>query len=209
MSKISIKGVLIGAITNEVGGMTFYVLVSLLLILPASLDGSLATKGWIDILMTMAYPAFALLGGFVAARIAKRNEMINGALSSFIGVALCVLTLVRGQSGNPSFQMALIVILPLFGFLGGLLEFGLFSRGRKTNEAAIDLPISAVVSTANTTTFTTPITTAVVTGIVDDEEAWLHYLAHRDSSSRNPGTTVKDEYDQFMAAHAKNRPTVS
>lgn len=46
-----------------------------------------------------------------------------------------------------------------------------------------------------------------VTG--DDYEAWLQYIAHRKPAPRKPGTTVKDEYDQFMVARAKARAAVS
>jgi hypothetical protein len=42
-----------------------------------------------------------------------------------------------------------------------------------------------------------------VTG--DDYEVWLQHIAHRKPAPRKPGTTVKDEYDQFMVARAKQR----
>ncbi|MGD0547048.1 MAG: DUF2339 domain-containing protein, partial [Terracidiphilus sp.] len=54
-------------------------------------------------------------------------------------------------------------------------------------------PIASVVATT---------TTSAATG---DNEAWLQHLAQRESIPRKPGTTIQDEYAQFIAARAKGR----
>jgi hypothetical protein len=46
---------------------------------------------------------------------------------------------------------------------------------------------------------------AVAAATGDDHEAWNHHLAHRNPLSRKPGTTLKDEYEQFMAARVASR----
>jgi hypothetical protein len=40
----------------------------------------------------------------------------------------------------------------------------------------------------------------------EDYEAWAYHLAHRNPLARRPGTTIKDEYEQFMVARVRNRP---
>lgn len=39
----------------------------------------------------------------------------------------------------------------------------------------------------------------------EDYEAWLRYLSQRKANSRKAGTSVKDEYEQWLLARAKNR----
>jgi len=48
---------------------------------------------------------------------------------------------------------------------------------------------------------------AAATG--DDYEAWQQHLASRNPLSRKSGTTLKDEYEQFMAARVKARAAAS
>jgi hypothetical protein len=38
-----------------------------------------------------------------------------------------------------------------------------------------------------------------------EDEAWLRYLAKRGAVPRKPGTSIKDEYEQFKAAHARSQ----
>lgn len=75
----------------------------------------------------------------------------------------------------------------------------LFSGGKKKMEVPVTAPSVAAADVAAAT--------ATATG--EDYEAWNHHLAHRNPLSRKPGTTLKDEYEQFMVARVKNRPSVS
>jgi hypothetical protein len=43
----------------------------------------------------------------------------------------------------------------------------------------------------------------------EDYEAWAYHLAHRNPLARRPGTTIRDEYEQFMAARIRSRPVVA
>jgi hypothetical protein len=92
--------------------------------------------------------------------------------------------------------------IPFFGLIRYLIPAiapferdWLFSEGRKKEE----------VPDTETATDTAALT-AAATG--EDYEAWLHHLAKRSPSSVKAGTTVKQEYEQFIAARIRNRPVV-
>lgn len=62
----------------------------------------------------------SILGGYVAARIAKRAELLNGALSSVLGAGLSILAIVTGRSHEPLAQSILaIAVSPVLGAIGG------------------------------------------------------------------------------------------
>jgi len=56
-----------------------------------------------------------------------------------------------------------------------------------------------------------PITAARAVAIAtsEDQEAWTHYLAHRDPRLRKPGVSIKVEYEQWMVARVNSRVAVS
>jgi hypothetical protein len=39
----------------------------------------------------------------------------------------------------------------------------------------------------------------------DDDTAWIHYLHTRNPRYRKPGITIKEEYEQWLAARIKSR----
>jgi hypothetical protein len=43
----------------------------------------------------------------------------------------------------------------------------------------------------------------------EDDQAWLQYLATRNPKYRKPGLTIKDEYEQWLAARIKKRSAES
>jgi hypothetical protein len=75
----------------------------------------------------------------------------------------------------------------------------LFS-GNKRKET---IPVAAPPSAADTKAAAAR---AIARATADDHEAWIHYLSHRDPKSRKPGMSVKEEYEQWMLARAKNQP---
>jgi hypothetical protein len=100
----------------------------------------------------------------------------------------------------------------VFGSLFSLIRYGLafcfpalavFERGwlfskdrtrpEETPVTVVDPAIAAVHAAA--------------TG--DDYEAWQQHLATRNPLSRKSGTTLKDEYEQFMVARVKARAAAS
>jgi len=134
MRKVSIKGVLIGGIT-DVG-------LSMLLGLPfgiyAGLEVAIAhtpnNQMHSTIAAIMHRPAIfitglligsgcSILGGYIAARLAKHDELLNGCLSAFLCVASGIWVVSTHQSFVPIWQqIAELVASPIFGLLGGYLR---------------------------------------------------------------------------------------
>ena len=64
--------------------------------------------------------ACSVLGGYVAAWLAKHDELLNGVLSSVLCVALSVYTISTGKDSKPHWlQVLLLVASPLLALLGG------------------------------------------------------------------------------------------
>jgi len=64
----------------------------------------------------------SVLGGYVAARIAKRGEVMNGALSAYLCIGIGVYSVVAGHSATPFWQqVASFVGSPILGACGGYL----------------------------------------------------------------------------------------
>jgi hypothetical protein len=74
-------------------------------------------------------------------------------------------------------------------------------RDTATPEAAPNATIASEATDIGASTFRAPLSEA--TG--EDYEAWAYHLAHRNPLARRPGTTIKDEYEQFMAARVRSR----
>ena len=68
-------------------------------------------------------------------------------------------------------------------------------------EVAPNAAVAAEAADSGASTFRAPLSEA--TG--EDYEAWAYHLAHRNPLARRPGTSIKDEYEQFMAARIRSR----
>jgi hypothetical protein len=67
--------------------------------------------------------ACSILGGYVAARIAKRSEILNGALSAILCVGFGLYAFAKGTDGaSPTTHLAFLVLSPVLGALGGYLR---------------------------------------------------------------------------------------
>ena len=65
----------------------------------------------------------SILGGYVAARIAKRGEVMNGALSAYLCVGIGVYSVIAGHSATPLWQQLVAFVgSPLLGAYGGYLR---------------------------------------------------------------------------------------
>ena len=72
----------------------------------------------------------SVLGGYVSARIAKRNEVLNGALASFLCVGSGLYALLFSAASAPLWQHLLsFVTSPALASFGGYLRLGVV-RGR-------------------------------------------------------------------------------
>ena len=136
MRQISAKAVIVGSLFDIIGTQLLLVLLIIAICIPllgtgqidaaqirAALDGSILYKvgGYlIGGLMSVA-------AGYVAAAIAKRGELVNGALSAVLCVAVGVYALLSGTAGQSPWVHALdIVLAPALGVFGGYLR----ARGR-------------------------------------------------------------------------------
>ena len=64
--------------------------------------------------------ACSILGGYVAAWLAKRDELLNGGFSSWLCVTLGLYAIATGKDPNPHWlQMLLLLAGPAAAILGG------------------------------------------------------------------------------------------
>ena len=144
MSRVSIRGVLIGGVTDI--GATIVLALPLIVYVMAKLDVSHLPPDQVGAAFTAAVhgsaPLYALqlvvglacsiLGGYVAAWLAKHDELLNGLLSSFLCVILGVYSLIMGKSPGSSWvQLLLLAASPMFGMIGGYLRLSQMRAGAR------------------------------------------------------------------------------
>ena len=149
MSRVSFKGVIIGGIVDI--GATFVAafpvgvyafIVSGVSKLPQAqqaqaLADAMRNTPSVYIAGLLVGALCSVLGGYVAARIARHDELLNGALSSFLCVATGLYAVARGTQGTPPWvHVLLLIISPLLGALGAYLRL----RGRKSTTDAMPTP---------------------------------------------------------------------
>ena len=134
MRAFSWKGVVYGGITDIVATN----IASVPLVMIAAMGSNLTSlpaseRGQAPVALMLASPGLqmagwvlgamcSVLGGYVAARVAKRGELINGALSACFCVGLGVYSLVGGHSPFPFWQHLVAVLgSPIPGAYGGYL----------------------------------------------------------------------------------------
>ncbi len=135
MRRVSIKGVLIGGIVDVVSSVilgipfVFYVLFKLdLAHIPQDKIGPAITAAMnantpLYICQLLVGMCCSVLGGFVAAWLAKHDELLNGALSSFLCVLLGIYSVAAGKDPHPIYvQILLFIESPVLGLLGGQLR---------------------------------------------------------------------------------------
>jgi hypothetical protein len=132
MSKQSLIGVLVGGVTNIVAANLLGVPIAAYIMTMTGVLGLPTTERKAIYLAVLHAnpPLFALslatwgfcsiLGGYVAARIARNNEVVVGAFSSWTCVLLAANALVQGLPGQPIWQFLVwLPGSPLLAALGG------------------------------------------------------------------------------------------
>jgi hypothetical protein len=132
MKKISIKGVLIGAIVDIVSTnilmipLIIYVLVSNDFInLPKvdmlkTLQAFMKTDQMVHIVQILLGSLASILGGYIAAKIAKHDALLNGALSSIFCVMFGLYAFTIGSFEDNYIKHILILLSsPILGLIGG------------------------------------------------------------------------------------------
>jgi len=135
MHRVSFKGVIIGGIVDTVastlGGLALLMFIRLT---PAV--AALGTDAQAQVIrdLVVQRPAYyltgfligtlcSILGGYVAARIAGHDEILNGALSSFLCVGLGIYELAQpAGEQTPLIHILEFVASPTLGALGGYLR---------------------------------------------------------------------------------------
>jgi uncharacterized membrane protein YhaH (DUF805 family) len=132
------------------------------------------------------------------------------ALLAIIPSTSC--TVRRLHDTDKSGWWLLISMIPFVGLI--LIVFLIIDGDKGSNQYGPDpkqpertATVATVATVSNSPIAYTTSPTAAATA--EDYAAWQHHLAQRNPLSRPPGATIKDEYEQFMADRAKNRPAVS
>jgi hypothetical protein len=135
MSKISIKGVLLGGITDVLA--TNILAIPLIIYVMAKFDWSHMPKDQLHaaifaalhgsvLLYTVQFligTGCSILGGYVAARLAKHDELLNGSLSSYLCIGIGLYSVVAGkESSLLLLELIGLVASPALGLLGGYLR---------------------------------------------------------------------------------------
>ena len=145
MKRVSIVGVLVGGVVDVIA--TNIVAIPLMLDVMSRHDFAHVPKDQLGAAIaaaTQSDPLYTLsawllgalasvFGGYIAAAIAKRAEVLNGALSCWLCVAIGILGLVRPMpAGAPLAQLILAFIAsPLLGAAGGYVRTAQLRFGRR------------------------------------------------------------------------------
>jgi hypothetical protein len=128
MSSVSLKAVLIAALFDVV---TSSVLGAILVSAGAVWSGAesaddvarFVSSSSIYFLTYAVGSVVSVVAGYMAAKIARRGELVNGALSSFLCVLLGVYVELSGASTAPAaLSITSLALSPLLGSLGGYLR---------------------------------------------------------------------------------------
>ena len=134
MNKISVKGVVVGGVTDIVATVVLTLPLIVYLIateltgtpkdpLQAAIMAAIRANPLLYGLQSLIGLACSVLGGYMAARVAKHDELLNGLLASFLPVALGVYSLATGKNSGPLLLPVLLLIAsPLCSRLGGHLK---------------------------------------------------------------------------------------
>jgi hypothetical protein len=130
MSQISVPAVLSGAMFDFLALVIFGFIVAFVFVMTGAgtaddVEALYASSPGIDLIMAILnYAALVVIvptGGYLAAKIARKGPLVNGALSS----SLCVLTYAYSLMGwypqNLASSAIAIASAPLLGLLGGYL----------------------------------------------------------------------------------------
>jgi hypothetical protein len=131
MNRISVKGVAIGNIVDIVSTKVVVLLVAMYILMssaPAVHDvGSasqvlMASSGF-KVASSILGALCSVLGGYVSARVARHDDVLNGALSSILCVGFGVYALISGGAANElGLHLAFLPLSPALGALGGYLS---------------------------------------------------------------------------------------
>jgi hypothetical protein len=135
MSKVSLKGVLIGGIVDVVSssllGIPFAIYALSKVDVAHTPKDQLSSaivavsRGipWLYGAQLLVGISCSIFAGYVAAWLAKHDEELNGTLSSYLCVALGIYSIAAGKDSHAHWvQLLILITSPVCGFLGGYLR---------------------------------------------------------------------------------------
>jgi hypothetical protein len=131
--RVSIVSTVIGGITDVVASsvlalpVVIYVVAKYGLLQsdkgPAAIASSIHSSAWLYGLQLGIGLGCSVLGGYVAAWMAKHDELLNGLLSSILCTAIGVYSIISGKdSQSVVVQISLLTAAPAFALFGGYLR---------------------------------------------------------------------------------------
>jgi hypothetical protein len=135
MARVSAKGVLVGGVLDV--GAAYALSIPLMRIaivqlkllelpeaqFPDALTKAMAPGSSYYLAGLLLGSGCSILGGYVAARLAKHDERLNGALSAWLGMLLGIYNWASGDSADPGLEhIGYLVLTPAMGVLGGYLS---------------------------------------------------------------------------------------
>ena len=123
MRRVSIKGVLIGSIAEIAASIVFLSLVFIVIFLHSGRTayGTFHRHPAAYLLLEVSGLVFSAFGGYLAAWVAKHDELLNGGLSSFLCVLSSLFQILAGRSTYTAAFLTLAAV-PACGVLGGYLR---------------------------------------------------------------------------------------
>ncbi len=133
MNKVSIRGVVVGGMTDIVATVILTLPLVVYVIsevtdtlkdpLQAAVTATIQANPLLYALESIIGLACSVLGGYVAARVAKHDELLNGVLASSLPVALGVYPLATANDSGPLLLPVLLLMAsPLCSGFGGHLR---------------------------------------------------------------------------------------
>lgn len=132
MHRLSVMGILVGGIVDilaaNVVALVVFTAVALATVAaggaPANQSAFGPTLLANPIVMTPVSVCGAIasiLGGYVAARLARHDELLNGASSAWLCIASGLIGTALAHHGNRPLEILILPISPVLGFSGGYL----------------------------------------------------------------------------------------
>jgi hypothetical protein len=130
MSNVSIKAFVIGGIVDVVATMLCMLIAVIFLVNRLLAHGSAATGGPViapppatHAVLVVVAGICSLFGGYVAGRIAKHDELLNGALSAYLSIffGLILLPFDKSPAAVQNLLIAIVTSI-ILGMLGGYLR---------------------------------------------------------------------------------------
>jgi hypothetical protein len=132
MKRVSLLGVAVGSITDIVATNAVLLPVMFYVLYAASagslsedvLKQMLANSQLVFIASGVLGGLCSVLGGYVSARVANHDHVLNGALSSILCVAGGLYSSIHGSAlGHSWLHLVLMPLSPTLGALGGYLRW--------------------------------------------------------------------------------------